>query len=140
MWLQKGAVWTQTGRVGHDGRPVTLPSMVKPLLTQEHTPSHVGIKQTISNLNQWWHPFLAATVKEFIANCRVCSIHNVRAGVKCAAGVFPPRGPGEEVVIDYTDMGERVEGKRYLLVFMNVFSGWPKEWPTGEEDLISVID
>ncbi|XP_076004188.1 uncharacterized protein LOC142996946 [Genypterus blacodes] len=50
-----------------------------------------------------------------------------------------PRYPGEEVVIDYTDMIDPVEGKRYLLVMVDVYSGWVEAIPTRKEDSKSVV-
>lgn len=36
-------------------------------------------------------------------------------------------------------MGERVNGKRYLLVMVDSFSGWPEAYPCAKEDSTSVI-
>ncbi len=35
----------------------------------------------------------------------------------------------QEIVIDYTDMGERVGGYRCLLVAVDAYTGWPEAIP-----------
>ncbi|XP_034150810.1 uncharacterized protein LOC117595120, partial [Esox lucius] len=47
--------------------------------------------------------------------------------------------PGQEIVIDYTDMGETVRGCRYMLVCVDMFTGWPEAWPARREDSQIVI-
>ena len=47
--------------------------------------------------------------------------------------------PGQEIVIDYTDMGETVRGCRYMLVCVDMFTGWPEAWPARMEDSQTVI-
>lgn len=42
-------------------------------------------------------------------------------------------------MIDFTDMGEWVRGKRYLLVIVASYSGWPEAYPTSKEDAEAVI-
>lgn len=54
--------------------------------------------------------------------------------------MFPvPTSPGQEVVIDSTDMIERVNGHRYLLVVVDEYSRWVEAVPTKKEDVKSVI-
>lgn len=48
------------------------------------------------------------------------------------------QGPGQEIVMDFTDMAERVMGKRYLLVLVDSYSGWPEAYPTSKEDAAAV--
>ncbi len=40
---------------------------------------------------------------------------------------------------DYTDMITKVQGKQYMLVIVDSFTGWPEAYPTGREDSTSVI-
>ncbi|XP_043088727.1 uncharacterized protein LOC122334907 [Puntigrus tetrazona] len=57
-----------------------------------------------------------------------------------SAGHFPlASGPGDEVVIDFTDMIDRINGKRYLLVMVDTYTGWPEAFPVGKEDSTAVI-
>ncbi len=42
-------------------------------------------------------------------------------------------------MVDYTDMITKVQGKQYMLVIVDSFTGWPEAYPTGREDSTSVI-
>nr|XP_033957036.1 uncharacterized protein LOC117459964 [Pseudochaenichthys georgianus] len=46
---------------------------------------------------------------------------------------------GEEIIIDYTDMIDKVRGFRYLLVVVDAYTGWPEAIPCRREDADSVI-
>ncbi|MGL5038188.1 MAG: DDE-type integrase/transposase/recombinase, partial [Aeromonas sp.] len=141
VWREHGAVQASDGLwQAPDGRPV-LPLILTPsIMTQAHTHSHVNAKQMAKTLRYWWHPFLTATITNFVLSCAICQEHNPKPTLKQLQGSFTPlKGPGEEIVIDYTDMIDRVQGKRYLLVVVDGFTGWPEAYPTGKEDSISVI-
>lgn len=43
------------------------------------------------------------------------------------------------IIIDYTDMIDRVRGYRYLLVAVDAYTGWPEAVPTKKEDAQTVI-
>ncbi|XP_013770973.1 uncharacterized protein LOC102210013 [Pundamilia nyererei] len=60
---------------------------------------------------------------------------------KPEAGKFLlPKRPGEEIVIDFTDMIDAgLGGVRYLLVCVDALTGWPEAWATKREDAKSVI-
>ncbi|XP_030579610.1 uncharacterized protein LOC115776172 [Archocentrus centrarchus] len=51
----------------------------------------------------------------------------------------PQVRPREEIVIDYTDMIDRVRGYRYLLVMVDSITGWPEAYPAKNEDSKIVI-
>ncbi|GCC27439.1 hypothetical protein chiPu_0005863 [Chiloscyllium punctatum] len=79
-------------------------------------------------------------IENYIRECRMCTEYNVRPTVKPHKGKFPlPRMPGQEIVIDYTDMIERVNGYRYLLVAVDAYTGWPEAIPAKKEDAKTVI-
>lgn len=91
-------------------------------------------------LTHWWHPYLPAMIENHVRECSICNVHNVKSSVKPHEGKFPlPKLPGDEIVIDYTDMGEAVRGYRYLLVAVDAYTGWPEAIPTKKEDAKSVI-
>ncbi|MGL5702923.1 MAG: reverse transcriptase domain-containing protein [Cetobacterium sp.] len=140
-WLQHGAVRAEDGFwQAPDGRPALPASLTDSVLTQAHGKSHVSDKQMLRSLEYWWHPFLPAVVSSFIVNCDVCQEHNVKPSIKPQRGSFPLTcGPGEEIVIDFTDMITRVNGKQYLLVVVDYFTGWPEAYPVGREDSTAVV-
>ena len=91
-------------------------------------------------LEYWWHPFLKAMVSAHVSTCEVCQGYNVKPTIKPTRGSFPlTGGPGDEIVIDFTDMITRIQGKRYLLVIVDYFTGWPEAYPVGREDSTAVI-
>ncbi|GCC39157.1 hypothetical protein chiPu_0023364 [Chiloscyllium punctatum] len=79
-------------------------------------------------------------IENYIRECKTSTEYNVKATVKPNEEKFPlPRMPGQEIVIDYTDMIERVNGYRYLLVAVDAYTGWPKVIPTKKEEAKTVI-
>lgn len=99
--------------------------------------SHITEKHR--HLTHWWHPFLPAMIDNHIRECKTCTEYNMRATVKPHEGKFPlPQMPGQEIVVDYTDMIERI-GYRYLLVAVDAYTGWPEAIPAKKEDAKTVI-
>ncbi|XP_073725267.1 uncharacterized protein [Misgurnus anguillicaudatus] len=79
-------------------------------------------------------------VTNYTRSCEVCCEHNIKPTVKPQRGSFPiTTGPGDEIVIDFTDMGSKVRGKQYVLVIVDSFTSWPEAYPVGKEDSAAVI-
>ncbi|XP_078805331.1 uncharacterized protein LOC144992515 [Oryzias latipes] len=141
-WLQKGAVRSSDGLwVGPYGQPVVPDGpLLQRILKESHGPAHLGPSIMMTKLLMWWHPRLRDVCHDYVDNCTVCQSCNVRPTLKPMLGSFDSAPwPGAEVVIDYTDMINPVQGKRYLLVVVDSFSGWPEAYPCKREDSISVI-
>ncbi|XP_076735548.1 uncharacterized protein LOC143414647 [Maylandia zebra] len=141
VWENKGA-WQDGGLWrGPDGRPALTAKMAEQKVNEAHGLGHVGVKQMERNLCRWWHPDLRRMILEKARTCLICGAHNPKPAVKPEAGKFlMPGRPGEEVVIDYTDMIDTGPGGvRYLLVCVDVLTGWPEAWATKCEDAKSVI-
>ncbi|XP_063078733.1 uncharacterized protein LOC134468792 [Engraulis encrasicolus] len=140
VWLERGASEVDGLWRAPDGRPVLPPGLVKSLLKEAHGLTHCGKKQMQRNLTHWWHPYMTAMVDNHVRECQVCIQYNVRPTVHPHQGVFPlPKIPGEEIIIDYTDMINSVRGCRYLLVAVDAYTGWPEAVPTRHEDSQTVI-
>ncbi|XP_037101594.1 uncharacterized protein LOC119119282 [Syngnathus acus] len=142
VWLAAKAVKRSDGLwVGPKGQPA-LPEgrLMSEVLTQAHTPSHVGPHAMMIHLRSWWHPKLSDVVWKFVADCESCQTFNARPTLKPKPGLFQPAPwPGAEVIIDFTDMNTRVNGKRFLLVLVDAYSGWPEAYPCSKEDSAAVI-
>ncbi|XP_061120925.1 uncharacterized protein LOC133143150 [Syngnathus typhle] len=142
VWLAAKAVKRSDGLwVGPKGQPA-LPEgrLMSEILTQAHTPSHVGPHAMMIHLRSWWHPKLSDVVWKFVADCESCQTFNARPTLKPKPGLFQPAPwPGAEVIIDFTDMSTRVNGKRFLLVMVDAYSGWPEAYPCSKEDSTAVI-
>ncbi|XP_063321149.1 uncharacterized protein LOC134619320 [Pelmatolapia mariae] len=141
VWKSRGA-WEEGGLWrGPDGRPVLSANLAKQKIAEAHGLGHVGVAQMERHLCHWWHPFLKDMIKEKARTCLICGRHNPKPVIKPEAGKFPiPERPGEEIVIDFTDMIDvGPGGVRYLLVSVDALTGWPEAWPTKREDAKSVI-
>ena len=69
-------------------------------------------------------------IENQVKECSICNVYNVKSTVKPHGGKFPlPQLPGQEIIIDYTDMVDRVRGYRYLLVAVDAYAGWPEAVP-----------
>ncbi|XP_078795052.1 uncharacterized protein LOC144988492 [Oryzias latipes] len=141
-WLQRGAVKTSDGLwVGPYGQPVAPDGpLLQQVLKESHGPAHLGPSVMMTKLCMWWHPRLRDVCHAYVQNCTVCQSYNVRPTLKPLPGTFDPAPwPGAEIVMDFTDMINPVQGKRYLLVIVDSFSGWPEAYPCKKEDSLSVI-
>ncbi|XP_032437309.1 uncharacterized protein LOC116731589 [Xiphophorus hellerii] len=140
MWKQRGATETNGCWRGPDGRLILPPGRKQELFQEAHGVGHVGTKQMMHNLKDWWHPQMINMVKQFVNNCEMCGQVNPKKTLKPHQGQFLPlTGPGKEVVLDFTDMINMVQGKKYLLVCVDAFTGWPEAWPAAREDSKTVI-
>ncbi|XP_005755630.1 uncharacterized protein K02A2.6-like, partial [Pundamilia nyererei] len=141
VWKSRGA-WEEGGLWrGPDGRPVLTANLAKQKIAEVHGLGPVGVAHMGRHLCHWWHPFLKDMIKEKARTCLICGRHNPKPVIKPEAGKFPiPERPGEEIVIDFTDMiNSGPGGVRYLLVSVDALTGWPEAWPTKREDAKSVI-
>ncbi|XP_049445650.1 protein NYNRIN-like [Epinephelus fuscoguttatus] len=140
VWKERGAVRTEGVWRSPDGRPVLPAGLMRSVLQEAHGVTHCGKVQMVRGLTHWWHPFLPAMIENHIRECKICTEYNVRPTVKPHQGKFPlPKLPGQEVIIDYTDMIERVGGHRYLLVAVDAYTGWREAIPAKSEDTKTVI-
>ncbi|XP_016522370.1 uncharacterized protein LOC103131762 [Poecilia formosa] len=140
MWKHRGATETNGCWRGPDGRLILPPGRKQELFQEAHGVGHVGIKQMLHNLKEWWHPYMIDMVEHFVQNCEMCGQFNPKKTMNPPQGRFPPlTSPGKEIVLDFTDMLNTVQGKRYLLVCVDAFTGWPEAWPAAKEDSKTVI-
>ena len=87
----------------------------------------------------FWAPYLNTQIDQMISRCTICLKNNIRRGIQVSPGYIPtPRGPFQELVIDYVDMLTPVGGKRYMLVVVDRFSRWVEATPTSRKDARSV--
>ncbi|XP_056308428.1 uncharacterized protein LOC130219955, partial [Danio aesculapii] len=141
VWKNKGAIRHEDGLwTAPDGRAVLPATLVPSVLKEAHTHAHCSDKQMSRALQSWWHPFMPHLISGYITTCDICQMHNVKPTIKPSQGSFPlANGPGGKVIIDFTDMIEKVNGKRYLLVMIDAYTGWPEAFSVGKEDSTAVI-
>ncbi|XP_047201736.1 uncharacterized protein K02A2.6 [Girardinichthys multiradiatus] len=141
MWKVRGGSEDQNGLWrSPDGRPILPPGLTTAALEEAHGMGHVGTTQMLKNLKHWWHPYLKPMAVHWINSCEICRQFNAKPTLKPAPGKFPVDPiAGKEIIIDYTDMTERVNGFRYLLVCVDAFTGWPEAWPAKKEDSKTMV-
>ncbi|XP_019203709.1 uncharacterized protein LOC109195671 [Oreochromis niloticus] len=140
LWKERGAIKVSNIWRGPDGRPVLTADLAEKKIRESHGLGHVGVAQMERNLCHWWHPFLKDMLREHVRTCLICGQHNPKPTVKPEMGKFPlVQRPGQEIVIDYTDMVTPARGFRYLLVCVDSLTGWPEAWPARREDSTTVI-
>ncbi|XP_027143904.1 uncharacterized protein LOC113747646 isoform X3 [Larimichthys crocea] len=140
LWKARGCTETDGLWRGPDGRPILPPGLRQTAMEEAHGVGHVGVAQMMRNLGNWWHPFLKDMAQYLIKTCEQCTKFNTRPTIKPELGRYPLEAkPGKEIIIDYTDMIDSVRGYRYVLMCVDVYTGWPEAWPTRKEDSKSVI-
>ncbi|XP_053194179.1 uncharacterized protein LOC128378637 [Scomber japonicus] len=140
VWINKGARKSEGIWRAPDGRPVLPPGLTSAVLQEAHGLTHCGSTQMKHHLTHWWHPYLPAAIENHIRECSTCKAYNVKPTIKPHQGKFPlPPLPGQEIIIDYTDMLINARGYRYLLVAVDAYTGWPEAVPTKKEDALTVV-
>nr|XP_054592919.1 uncharacterized protein LOC129159744 [Nothobranchius furzeri] len=139
LWLARGATNTDIWR-SPDGRPILPPGIRQTAMEEAHGVGHVGVAQMVRNLSLWWHPYLTDMARYLVKTCTECTQFGIKPTLKPIQGQFPiPTCPGKEIIIDFTDMIDRVKGYRYLLVCVDAYTGWLEAWPAKKEDSKTVI-
>lgn len=66
-----------------------------------------------------------------LGHCEICAQYDVKICMKKSVGhILVPEGPFKHLVMDYVDMIKSVQGKRYILVITDRFSGWVEATPS----------
>ncbi|XP_063138877.1 uncharacterized protein LOC134485788 [Rattus norvegicus] len=137
--LQKmGAVWyPQLKRWVYTGKTVMPMKMTFELISYLHKLTHLGLKKMKTLLRrEEIDTYLLGrdqALREVTESCRACA--QVNPGkAKIGQGVCP-RGhrPGTHWEIDFTEIKPGMYGHKYLLVFIDTFSGWVEAFPTKHE-------
>lgn len=123
LWSTKGACVRnimidgfvqEVGLWGGPNEEMVLPERYLPMMVLEAPgPSHLGVDTMRRLTEAFWNPEREKYLKEVSRNCKICQEHNLYTGINPEPGKYPHvQQPGEEIVMDFTDMG--VRGKRYL--------------------------
>ena len=78
-------------------------------------------------------PGLQKAAEDLVRNCRACALTN--AGSSRLPGRRRLKGdrPGTYWETDFTEVKPAQYGNKYLLVFIDTFSGWVEAFPTKKE-------
>ena len=76
----------------------------------------------------------AEKASSIVASCKVCQLNNAYPQSQTAAGTrLRGTRPGIYWEVDFTEIKPGKYGYRYLLVFVDTFSGWTEAFPTKRE-------
>ena len=104
-------------------------------LTNIHCLTHLGLKKMAELVNRspYHIPRLQKAVEDLVKNCRACALTNAGPnkyhGGRCLRGVRP----GTSWEVDFTEVKPIRYGNKYLLVFVDTFSGWTEAFPNKRE-------
>nr|XP_038953257.1 protein NYNRIN-like [Rattus norvegicus] len=133
-----GAVYSPQLKRWVYNETIVMPAkMTFELISHLHKLTHLGIKKmrTLLEREEIGLHLLGQgqALREVTENCKACA--QVNPGkVKNGIGTRP-RGhrPGIHWEIDFTEIRPGMYGYRYLLVFVDTFSGWVEAFPTKHE-------
>lgn len=122
--------WTLKGKV-------VLPSNQTAAVAKTlHRLTHLGtekLKLFLKQQEAFYFLNVKEAVEQAVQNCKVCAEVNAKGPIKIKGG--RPRGnrPGAHWEVDFTEVKPGKYNYRYLLVFIDTFSGWVEAFPTKHE-------
>ena len=72
-------------------------------------------------------------VKDLVKNCQTCALTNVVPNKTHGGKRLRGDRPGTYWEVDFTEVKPAKYGNKYLLVFIDTFSGWVEAFPTKRE-------
>ncbi|XP_077106918.1 uncharacterized protein LOC143764818 isoform X2 [Ranitomeya variabilis] len=133
-WQEIGACSdTVTGLWGR-GEKVCLPQVLYPMMAQVlHENVHHSKTAMCDTLQkQWIAPGFSTCAERQVQSCMICATHNQGRTVKTPSKHTPrPLYPFQRLQIDYIQL-PRVGTYEYVLVCIDLFSGWPEAYPVAK--------
>ena len=144
LWIERGASKDEDGLWrNHEGLIIAPPTLLPLLILEGHGLAHASrteVKRRITQEFGYWAPYLLQQIDHYIGRCAICLQNNIRPHIPTIPGYvpIPEGGPMSHLLLDYCDMVNRVEGKRYLLVITDRYTRWIEATPTRHKDAKSV--
>lgn len=127
--------WLQTS----DGRPCLPQALGRQLITQLHHLTHLGARKLNELIrNKFKVLNLTATVQDIVSRCTACAKVNISSHPRQMGTRFAGAYPGEHWELDFTEVRSSTYNYKYLLVFIDSFSGWVEAYPTRTETAATV--
>ncbi|XP_062054485.1 uncharacterized protein LOC133764883 [Lepus europaeus] len=139
-----GGIYDETTKSWKIQGKVVLPTKETRRLVQDlHRWTHLGYKKLKTLLDReeisYFLLGLPAAVKQTVEACIPCAKVNPRCS-KIPEGVrIRGARPGINWEIDFTEVRPGRYGIKYLLVFVDTFSGWPEAFPVKKETAQVVV-
>ncbi|XP_029424812.1 protein NYNRIN-like [Nannospalax galili] len=127
----------ETGYWEYQGKTVLPQRSVEELLDGLHKWTHLGVTKMRKLIEReetiHYLPNKDAILQKIVKNCKTCA--QVNRGKSKAQEEVRQRGHRPEVhwEVDFTEVKPGMYGYKYLLVFIDTFSGWPEAYPMKTE-------
>ncbi|XP_073067775.1 uncharacterized protein [Manis javanica] len=110
-------------------------------LRQLHQLTHLGAKnlKTLVRNSPYHIIGLGETADEVVRNCVPCQLVNVKKHQVIHGKRLRGDQPGAYWEVDFTEIKPAKYGHKYLLVFLDTFSGWTEAFPTKTETAQMVL-
>ncbi|XP_055978462.1 LOW QUALITY PROTEIN: uncharacterized protein LOC130031220 [Sorex fumeus] len=118
-------------------------SKVTEFLLFTHRLTHLGTRVLLELLKDQDLPTLAPgrakeLARDIVASCEACALVNARRTEGTQGERLRGDRPGTYWEVDFTEVSPARYGNKYLLVFIDTFSGWPEAFPTKKETALVV--
>ncbi|CAD7669362.1 unnamed protein product [Nyctereutes procyonoides] len=141
---QIGAKYDEQMKVWkHQGKTVLPQKRAKELVTHLHRWTHLGHKKLKALLRRegqtYYIPKLPSLIQQVTDACVPCAKVNTKH-LKMPEGTrMRGERPGTNWEVDFTEIKPGKYGNKYLLVFVDTFSGWTEAFPTKRETAQVVV-
>lgn len=147
-WIKRGAMRERRSGMeeglwrNSQGKLVLPGSLLKIAIREAHGADHCSRGEVARRLGKvWWCPFLIPSIERILNECGICAQYNVRKNITSPIAHIPiPDGPFRHLVMDHVDMLERVNGYRYILVVVDIYSRWIEAVATRKQDAKSAAN
>nr|XP_059859231.1 uncharacterized protein LOC132419261 [Delphinus delphis] len=111
------------------------PQQAESMLQQMHRWTHLGTKKMIALLQKAGYetPGITKLAEQIVQECVPCQQVNVHKGKLETGKRLRGDRPGTYWEVDFTEVRPGRYGNKYLLVFIDTFSGWIEAFPTKKE-------
>lgn len=118
-----------------DGKQILPNKEGRDFIANLHRLTHLGTRKLIElvNSSQYYVQRLPDLAQEVVQNCQACALVNPNRPPSLHGKRLRGDRPGAHWEVDFTEITPARYGNKYLLVFVDTFSGWVEAFPTRSE-------
>eukprot|EP00066_Takifugu_rubripes_P015042 XP_011604308.1 PREDICTED: protein NYNRIN isoform X1 [Takifugu rubripes] len=135
-WRQAGAAHTPEGWIGPNDNPCLPSALFHHYAKLTHGLDHASKGGMLTLIAEhWFTKGFTPVTEKFCKACVICATHNPGKAVTPTAQAAhpPPTRPFEHVMMDFIEL-HPAEGKKFCLVFVDMWSKWVEAIPTSKAD------
>ena len=108
-----------------EGKLILTTSLSRSILRKIYTVTHMGVRWMADKVRQSKVTFrnMQHTMENIVSSCKACQLTNTHNTVKHSDSCLQGKRPGAYWEVDFTEIKPGKYGQRYLLVFVDTFSG-----------------